>query len=185
MEIDKTEIIVWQALSWPSTIIHTHTINGDIHDYGLAVGKTDEGIPFAMEYEVALTEDWDIKEVSIKSLLDERVIKLVRRGDRWYDGEGKHLAGFDGVGLVDISISPFTNTLPIRRLQFEGERTQKVDVIYFDENKFSISRLQQIYSRVNERIYRYQDILLPDFVSDITVDSEGLVMDFPKMFKRV
>ncbi|MCM1566422.1 MAG: putative glycolipid-binding domain-containing protein [Dehalobacter sp.] len=183
--MDKTETIVWQALSWPSTVVHTHSVSKGIYGHGLAVGRTDRGIPFAMEYDIALTEDWDIKEVWIRSLLDEHVIKLLRRGDRWYDGKGKHLAEFEGVELVDISISPFTNTLPIRRLQFEGEKTQKVDVIYFDENKFSISRLQQIYSKVGERIYRYQDILLPDFVSDITVDSKGLVMDFPKMFKRV
>lgn len=185
MVMDETRTIVWQALSWPSMIIHTHRVNEGIHDHGLAIGKTDSDIPFAIEYDIWLTVEWDIKELVIKSLLDERVIKLVRRGDRWYDGKGKHLAEFDGVKLVDISISPFTNTLPIRRLRFEGKKPQKVDIIYFDENRFSLSRLQQIYSQVNERTYRYHDIILPDFVSNITVDSEGLVVDFPKMFRRV
>ncbi|MDQ1275564.1 MAG: uncharacterized protein QG610_1138 [Euryarchaeota archaeon] len=185
MVINKTGTIVWQALSWPSTVVHTHTVNDGIFGHGMAVGRTDRGIPFAMEYDVVLTKDWDIKEVSIKSLLDERIIKIVHKGDQWYDCEGKHLAEFEGVELVDISISPFTNTLPIKRLQFEGKKPQKVDIIYFDENKFSLSRLQQIYSQIDERTYRYQDIVLPDFVSDITVDDEGLVIDFPKMFKRI
>lgn len=185
MVMDKTRTIVWQALSWPSTIIHTHTVDDGINGHGLAVGKTDNGIPFAIEYEVALTANWDIKEVSIKSLLDERIIKLVRKGDQWYDGTGKHLVEFDGVEMVDISISPFTNTLPIKRLQFEGKRPQKVDIIYFDENRFSLRRLQQIYSQADERTYRYQDIELPDFVSNIVVDDEGLVIDFLGMFKRI
>ncbi|MHC1754158.1 MAG: putative glycolipid-binding domain-containing protein [Methanosarcina sp.] len=185
MAMNKTRTIVWQALSWPSTVVHTHTVNEGIHGHGLAVGKTDRNIPFAMEYDVTLMADWNIKEVSIKSLLDERVIKLVHKGYQWYDGAGQHLAEFDGVELVDISISPFTNTLPIKRLRFEGEQPQKVDIIYFDENKFSLSRLQQIYSKVDKRTYRYQDIVLPDFVSDIVVDDDGLVVDFPKMFRRV
>ena len=181
MAMGKTRTIVWQALSWPSTVVHTHTIDDGIHGHGLAVGKTDGDIPFAMEYDVALTADWNIKEMSIKSLLDERAIRLVHKDGQWYNGAGQHLAEFDGVELVDISISPFTNTLPIKRLQFEGERPQKVDIIYFDENKFSIYRLQQIYSKVGEWTYRYQDIILPDFV----VDNEGLVVEFPKIFKRV
>ncbi|WP_269849465.1 putative glycolipid-binding domain-containing protein [Methanosarcina horonobensis] len=173
MVTDKTRTIVWQALSWPSTVVHIHKVNAGINGHGLAVGKTDNCIPFAIEYEVALTANWDIKKVSIKSLLDERIIKLVHKGDQWYDAMGKHLVEFDGVKMVDISISPFTNTLPIKRLQFESKRPQRVDIIYFDENKFSLRRLQQIYSRVDERTYRYQDVELPDFVSDIVVDDEG------------
>lgn len=185
MEIDRARTIVWQALSWPGIVVHTHTVKRDIFVKGVAVGRTDRGIPFAMEYNFVLAKEWDIREISIKSLLDERVIKLASKGDQWYDGSGKHLVEFDGVELVDISISPFTNTLPIKRLQFEGEQPQKVDIIYFDENEFSLQLVQQIYSKVDERTYRYKDTVLPDFVSDITVDSEGLVINFQNMFKRV
>lgn len=166
-------------------VVHTHTVGNGIYGHGLAVGKTDSDIPFAMEYDLTLTADWDIRVVSIKSLLDERAIRLVHKGDQWYDGAGQHLAEFDGVELVDISISPFTNTLPIKRLHFEGEQSQKVDIIYFDENKFSLRRLQQVYSQRDERTYRYQDIELPSFVSDIVVDNDGLVVDFPELFRRV
>jgi len=183
--IGKTRTIVWQALSWPSTVVHTHTLDNGIYGHGLAVGKTDTDIPFAIEYYLALTIDWDIKEVLIKSLLDERVIRLIHIGNQWYNGEGQHLTEFDGVELVDISISPFTNTLPIKRLQFEGERPQRIDIIYFDENKFSLRQVQQIYSQVDEQTYLYQDISLPDFESEITVDEEGLVIDFPEVFRRV
>lgn len=185
MAMDKTRTIVWQAMSWPSTVVHTYTVNDGIYGHGLAVSKTDSNIPFAIEYEIILAQDWDIKGLSIKSLLDERVIKLVHKGDQWYDGTGKHLAEFDGVELVDISISPFTNTLPIKQLQFEGELPQKVDIIYFDENRFSLRRLQQIYSQMDERTYRYQDIELTDFESDIVVDNDGLVVNIPNMFRRV
>jgi hypothetical protein len=183
--MDETRVIVWQALAWSGTVIHIHTVNEGIHGHGFAVGKTDNNIPFAMEYDMALTEDWDIKEISIKSFLDERTTRLVHDNDKWYNGNYQHLSEFDGIEFVDISISPFTNTLPIKRLQLEGEQAQKVDIIYFDENKFSLRKVQQIYSYVGERTYCYQDIELPDFVSNITVDEDGMVIDFPKMFRRV
>ncbi|HWR25394.1 MAG TPA: putative glycolipid-binding domain-containing protein [Methanosarcina sp.] len=183
--MNKARTIVWQALAWQSTVVHTHKVNEDIRGHGFAIGKTDGNIPFAMDYDLALTADWNIKEMSVKSLLDERAIRLVHEGDQWYDGKGQYLPEFDGIEFVDISISPFTNTLPIKRLQFEGEQAQKVDIIYFDENKFTLQKVQQIYSHLGERTYCYQDIELPDFVSNITVDEDGLVIDFPKMFRRV
>ncbi len=176
--------IVWQALSWPSMVVHRHRVDDGVYGHGIAAGKTDQDIPFAIEYRVALTIDWRIKEVSIRSLLDERVINLVHKDHEWYDGTGQLLSEFDGVELVDISISPFTNTLPIKQLCFDGE-PQKVDMIYFDENKFSLRRLQQIYSKIDHRTYRYQDVELPDFVSEITVDDDGLVIDFLELFRRV
>jgi len=185
MAIGKTRTIVWQSLSWPGTVIHTYIADNGFHGHGIAVGKTDDDIPFAIEYDMKLEVDWNIKELSIKSLLDEKVIKLVHKDNQWYDGSDQHLKEFDGVEFVDISISPFTNTLPIKMLDFKGKRPQKVDFIYFDENLFSLRRLQQIYSKINERTYRYQDVELPDFISDIVVDEDGLVVYFPELFKQV
>jgi hypothetical protein len=58
-------------------------------------------------------------------------------------------------------------------------------MIYFDENRFSIRKVQQLYSKLNDRTFRYKDIELADFVSDIVIDEDGLVVDFPSLFKRV
>jgi hypothetical protein len=58
----KTRTIVWQALSWPSLVVHRHTVNDGVQGHGLVVGKTDQDIPFAVEYLVTLTSDWKIKK---------------------------------------------------------------------------------------------------------------------------
>jgi hypothetical protein len=93
--------------------------------------------------------------MSIRSLLDEHAIRLVHNGNKWYNGKSQYLTEFDGIEFVDIFISPFTNILPIKRLHFEGKQPQKVDVIYFDENNFSLRKVQQIYSHMGERTYCY------------------------------
>jgi hypothetical protein len=63
------------------------------------------------------------------------VIKLLHKDNQWYDGTGQHQSEFDGVELVDFSISTFTNILVIKQLRFDG-KPQKVDMIYFDELNF-------------------------------------------------
>lgn len=86
--MNKTRIIVWQALSWPSIVVHTQTVKDGIQGYGLVVGKTDADVPFSIEYNLTLNPDWRIKEMSIKSLLDKRLIRLVHHGKQWYDPRG-------------------------------------------------------------------------------------------------
>jgi hypothetical protein len=123
--------------------------------------------------------------VTIKSLLDDREINLTCENKKWYDGHGDHLTEFDGIPFIDLSISPFTNMLPIKQLRFDGDKPQKIETLYFDENRFSIRKVQQLYSRLNDRTYRYQDVELPDFVVDIVVDDDGWVIVYPQLFKRV
>jgi hypothetical protein len=110
---------------------------------------------------------------------------MAHEDEKWYDGNDNHLTAFDGVPFIDLSISPFTNTLPIKQLQFDGDKPQQIETLYFDENRFSIRKVRQVYSKLDERTYRYQDVELPDFAADIVVDDDGLVIDYPQLFKRV
>jgi uncharacterized protein len=184
--MNKTKEIVWESLAWPSMVVHHTEITGQgINGHGFIVGKTDQAIPVAVEYNVSLTPAWQIQKFSIKSLLDHRIIELVHTGEKWYESSGKEHEEFAGMQLLDISLTPFTNTLPIKQLAFEGNKLQKIEVIYFDENVFSLRRVQQLYGKVTDTTYRFQDIELPDFAQNIDVDEDGLVIEFPQLFKRI
>ncbi|MEN4017835.1 MAG: hypothetical protein PQ968_05225 [Methanobacterium sp.] len=66
-------------MSWPGMGVYRHTVDGDIYGHGLAVGKTDQNIPFAVEYHVALTTDWRIKEyLSNHCWMKERLSSCIR-----------------------------------------------------------------------------------------------------------
>lgn len=164
------------------------TVSDDdgLHGQGYAVGKTDQNIPFAFEYNVFLTESWDIKRLGIASLLDDRALAVRHHEGTWYDDIAKvGLPEFDDVRFCDISISPFTNSLPINRLAFEGNREQSIDVVFFDENTFSLRRVRQIYSRTADRTFRYQDVEMPEFTAKIVTDADGLVIDYEHLFKML
>ena len=186
MNATITSTFVWQSLAWPSTVIHQHIVSDtEIRGRGLTVGKTDQGTPFAYLYHVALTPAWEMKTVSVTSLLDRRTLALRHDAGRWRDSACAHLRGFDGVSLVDLSISPFTNTIAIKQLSFVGDEPRTTDVVFFDENHFAFRRVQQRYRQIARNQYRYHDVESADFAADIVVDDAGLVIDYEGLFKRV
>ena len=64
----------------------------------------------------------------------------------WRDGRGLELSAIEGCIDIDIAATPYTNTLPIRRLQLaEGER-QPISVAYISTPDFQVTRAEQAYS---------------------------------------
>jgi len=178
--------MVWQSLAWPSTVVHRQVVTAQaIEEHGIAAGKTDQGAVFAYEYKLLLTPAWEIKSANITSLLDERTIALHHDAGTWRDAAGKTLHEFDGIPYIDLSFSPFTNTLPIKRAPFVDDEELTIDTLYFDENSFSLTKVQQRYRRLGPKKYRYQDVETPDFTANIDVDDDGLVTDYQHLFARM
>jgi len=103
----------------------------------------------------------------------------------WRDGEGTTLPRLDGGIDVDISVTPFTNTLPIRRLGLTQGQTGDIRAVYVHLPALTVSVDPQRYTCLKSgQQYRYES-LDSDFVRDIDVDSDGLVVTYPGLFTRV
>jgi hypothetical protein len=96
------------------------------------------------------------------------------------------LPQFDGCVDIDLYGSPFTNSLPIRRLELKPEAgTAKLSMLYIPFDSFVPVRDDQRYTCITpEKLYRYaaEDRA---FTVDLPVDADGLVIDYPTYFKRV
>jgi hypothetical protein len=148
------------------------------------VGKYGS-ILYRVEYHIKTNPDWETQYVQINSRHSNRETKLRLHKyskDKWIS-EGQTILQFDGCIDVDIALTPFTNTLPINRLKPGLNETQEVRVIYFDLLKQQVKAVQQQYTRIDELKYHYENIP-NDFEADITVDENGLVVDYPTLFKR-
>ena len=90
---------------------------------------------------------------------------------------------FAGCTDIDISCTPFTNTLPIRRLNLKIGESAEIQVLHVDcpQIRFEVSR--QRYERLSESQYRFTS-LENDFTAIITVDENGFVTDYPELFER-
>ena len=90
---------------------------------------------------------------------------------------------FNGCIEIDISLTPFTNTLPINRLKLANRERRKIAVLYIDVLKQQTRRVMQCYTRLSDGEYKYENDS-NNSKSVITVDTAGLAVDYPGLFSR-
>ena len=146
-----------------------------------------EGQPFSIRYAIRCDAAWHVRDLEIASLEGRSTtLALASNGmGRWTDGSGEHVPALDACLDVDLSATPFTNTLPIRRTQLgpaDGPLALKVLYVPFDS--FAPCSDAQVYRCLESgRRYRYA-AADGTFEADITVDHDGLVVDYPPLFHR-
>ncbi len=106
------------------------------------------------------------------------------------DGSGKWsdsleiVASVDGAIDIDLTATPFTNTLPIRRLGLDEGQSQEIMVAYVLIPELEVSAKRQRYTcLVENRRYRFEQID-DGFVSEMDIDKNGLVMTYSGLFVR-
>jgi hypothetical protein len=94
----------------------------------------------------------------------------------------------EGCEYVDISETPFTSTLPIRRLGLAPGERADIRGAYFDGGELLPWPEPQRYTCLEKDyrcgLYRYLN-LDGGFTADLPVDADGLVADYPGLFERV
>jgi hypothetical protein len=114
-----------------------------------------------------------------------RAVELRANGiGRWSDAGGTWIPALDGCIDVDISLTPSTNTLPIRRLAIGRGGSADIKVAYILAPELSLRAGPQRYTHLADRLWRFQSID-SGFTADLSVDAEGFVVDYPGLFRRV
>jgi hypothetical protein len=144
--------------------------------------------PTRTRYRAEMDRDWRILgiEVTVEHA-GEKERSLVLRSDgagHWRDGEGTSLPQFDGCLDIDISATPFTNTLPIRRLRLEPGQVEPIRVLFIHVPTLETEPWDQRYTGLAVDSVRYESVD-SDFVRELTIDADGLVVDYPGLFTRV
>jgi uncharacterized protein len=151
-----------------------------------AVLGTAGDLQFAARFRILCDGAWRVRRVDAAVVGDERRIVLESDGGgRWRGGTGEPLPDLDGAIDVDLPLTPFTNTLPIRRLGLGAGQSADLNVVYVELPEFTVTTDPQRYLCLEpRRRYRYES-LDSDFVREIDVDADGLVVTYPGLFKRV
>lgn len=149
-----------------------------------------EGAPFRLRFTITCDGAWHMRAVDVVSLGDDRrEIRLRTDGaGEWTTAAGAPRPDLAGCLEVDISATPFTNTLPIRRLALAPGVSRDVPAAYIDVSHFTVSLAPQRYTCLQADadggLYLYEGLLW-DFRATLPVDRDGLVTDYPGLFKRV
>jgi uncharacterized protein len=152
---------------------------------GVVIGAA-EGQHFAVRYQIRCDGSWTLEHAFIQIVGEERKLELVSNGRRkWTDASGNPLPALDGAIDIDLSVSPFTNTLPIRRLQLVKGSSAEIRAAYVHFPDLTIVSDPQRYTCLEPlQCYRYES-LDSDFVREIEVDRDGLVVTYPGLFQRL
>ncbi|RAJ79264.1 hypothetical protein CLV59_106325 [Chitinophaga dinghuensis] len=179
------EPIVWQAVRWTATEYFTLENKGL---YKLAQGNITgivRDLPFSIHYEVEITNDWKTDSFLIRSHgPDAKELKLTSNLlGQWYDKDGKQVTALDNCLDIDISLTPFTNTLPVKRLQLNNGESATINVIYILLPEFELQRVKQRYTKISQDTWLYEN-LDSGFSSQLYFDSEGIMNDYPGYIQR-
>lgn len=181
--------VMWQAWDGPG-LGHLHLAvrdSGIVAD-GMVVGVADER-PFRLAYEVRCDAYWRVRAARVGVPGEPAKVELISDGEgNWTTPGGRAVAYLEGCRYVDISATPFTNTLPIRRLGLTSGEATDISVAYFDGTELQPWPEPQRYTCLEKDgrggLYRFLS-LDGGFTADLPVDADGLVVDYPELFKRV
>ncbi len=156
---------------------------------GLVLG-IEGATPFRLWYQVLTDSAWYVRECLLQVGGEKgQIVHLYTDGrGHWTDRAGVAYSTLDGCLDVDISRSPFTNTLPIRRLALSPGESADLLVAYITVPDLSVRPVRQRYTCLSRTasggLYRYEG-LESGTTFDLLVDAQGLVVDYPGIWKRV
>jgi uncharacterized protein len=185
----KTEVY-WTAIGTPGL---EHLILDQEQDGIKADGlvlRFHEGQGLRIEYQVYCDPGWRTRQVMVKlSGPEEKEVHLLADGmGSWNGINGEPLVALEGCLDVDIMATPFTNTLPVRRLVLAVGESREIDAVYVRVPDLQINRSRQLYTCLEKEAgggrYLYES-LDGDFKAQLVVDAEGLVLDYEGIWERV
>ncbi len=185
--------VLWSPWSTPG-LEHLQIVTPaeDIVADGLILG-VEEQRPFRLRYEIHCDQLWKLRAVHIIFLSGSgRSLHLLTDGEgSWTTESGQELPFLKGCLDVDISVTPFTNTLPIRRLALPSGSSATVSMAYITLPHLQVEVTQQRYTCLETSSsggrYRFESLEhgQASFTAELPVDQDGLLLDYPGLFRRV
>lgn len=185
----------------PRTICWTPLWNKDQEGVGLehlllSAGRADSVVlaldeehgALRFTYRLAWDESWQLRDAELAVTTERasrsRTLHTDGQG-HWREGDGRIIAELDGCRDIDIWPTPFTNSFPIRRQPMAlGERREFLMAWVFAPD-LTIHAQPQAYTRLADRLYLFQSLDGSGFQAELPVDEDGIVEDYPGLFRRV
>ena len=182
----STIVARWEAWEGPAGSLE-HLDIRQVADGIVASGTVtfaDISTPAELRYRLRLDGDWRLRDARLQTS-QGRSLHLESDGEGRWQQDGAAAPLLDGCIDIDIEATPFTNTLPIRRLALKTGESTLVRLSYVHVPSLSVRVGNQRYTAIEPgALYRFES-LDDAFVADLTVDPDGLVVDYSGLFRRL
>lgn len=143
-----------------------------------------EGIRFGTRYEVELAPNWSFRALRLERI-DGARLELYSDGEGgWTNGRHLSLPELDGCIDIDISGTPFTNILPIRRARFSPGEPARFTMAWIPLDTLEPFADEQIYTLLDDNRFLYESAD-GSFKAELTLDADGFVAHYPTMFEQI
>lgn len=181
----RSQIRLWRRLdgSGHDTCRLDHTAEG-WHLSGTAVFLHD-GQPACLTYTITADAAWQARDGRVRGWAGRQQVELLmtRRDGEW-SLNGVPVAGLADAIDLDLSFTPATNLLPIRRLAVPMGSTVDAPAAWLDTTTWSLRRLAQRYEHRAPHAYWYTAPEV-DYAGLVEVDDHGFVRRYPQLWESV
>ncbi|MDF1503222.1 putative glycolipid-binding domain-containing protein [Roseisolibacter sp. H3M3-2] len=181
-----TTVLFWRRLDLEGLERLELTVAPDaVVASGVVMSLEGGGVRVAHRWE--LDADWRARSLAVErwSEAGHAMLRVERDGDGWRV-DGARRPDLDGAEEPDLSVTPFCNTLPIRRTPAAPGPGRPLDVAFVDGVTLAVARSRQRYDRQGPGRLRFVDLgLSRGFEADLVVDGTGLVLHYEGLFERV
>lgn len=182
-------ILTWRAHNGSRMESVRVVLNGNrIRAAGrIIAGATDDHPAFSASYDLVTDENGVTKRLSLRSTIasGERHASIARDEENYWliDAGTTHVRStFGGALDVDMVLSPFFNTLPIRRYGLaRASEDIQVPVVYVRLPDLLVQEASLTYSSGADGIH----VLSPVSSATVTVDADGFLLDYPGLAERI
>jgi len=154
----------------------------------VVLGVDPDAGPFRLAYQLAWDTQWQLRSAELCIAIGGQTLSLGLRADgqgRWQLRDGTPRPDLNGCIDIDIWPTPFTNSFPIRRRTLlVGERST-FTMAWVSALDMEVRAQPQAYTRLEQNLYRFENLDGTGFQADLTTDSHGLVVDYPGLFRRL
>jgi hypothetical protein len=136
-----------------------------------------------VEYVIRLSPMWQVRQFLLFRDLPEPDLWLGTDGHgRWGEVNGAHRPDLDGAVDLALAVTPFTHTLPIRRLALAVGHRVTLPVLTVDVETLGLTQVTHTYAREGEHSWSVADAAGRH---RFDVDTHGVPLDLPGRWRRL
>ena len=158
---------------------------------GSLVSCPQEGVEaYSASYSLATDEAGVVQRLTVRTTRakGEQHVTLTRSEEGiWLvdHGQGAARTNFGGALDADLEFSPLFNALPVRRLGLHHAAAKHdLAMVFVSLPSLEVSRVSQAYRTLSLREPTMIGISSDSFEAELTVDADGLVLDYPGLARR-
>ena len=144
--------------------------------------------PFRLAYRLTWDESWRLRDAELVVATERFTRSLNLRTDgkgHWQHADGQTIEELDGCLDIDIWPTPFTNSFPILREPMAVGERREFRMAWVFAPDLTVRPQSQAYTRLADQLYLFENLDGSGFRAELPVDDDGIVLDYPDLFRRV